>query len=398
MPLPVPLSRDLESNQRFAPTRLATNTRIPILLGSAEVQPRILTVVKSGTNWVASIIWCEGPVASISNLLLNSEEPAENTQINHYTGESDQSIDPLLQAALSDYQDRNIYRGQGLGIAMAYSVIQYRDEDYDDVPVFTARVSGVEGSANPIIAIRHFLERAGYSVNEASYSKARELTERTVGGVEDRRQIGLLVDDSQSIRDWVKTLEGYIGGRIVKLGREWHFNMDESDQISAYIHPDDSIEGSLTVTSAVRQNVPNRVEIVYTQTYDDGTLSQEIAFAETTRLQQGLEKPRISQVKLPGIRRYSQAVREAIERLGKLQEAFNEYSLMGIYPLLRLVINDKIEIDIDGERRLCVLTENPRLNMDGTVPLEFSDFSDSVYNESVETRPDITHQPIVIGD
>ena len=397
MPLPIVTVSNIGDDRLRQINTLATDTRIPIVLGRTDVVGRIALLDKTGNQWTASVIWCEGP-ADIEEVKVNGNEPSGTVTVVNYEGLLDQQPDPTIAALINGYRDNNIYVGTRFAVAFCYSVFQWRETDFNTLPSFTAVILGSSHSSNPVVCARFFLERLGYNVDEDSYQRAQRHNDEIIDESEPRREIGLVVDDTKTVKDWISTIEGYVGGRITKLGAKWYFFVERIEEIAGEIHDHDYIDGSLNVSSAVRTNVPNRVEVVYTEIQSDGTVNYEIAVAETIALQEGKELARISRVNMVGITKYSQALREASERLDKLQKAFNEYQITGVYPLLKYVINDKIEFHIDGETRLCVVTENPALGFDGSVPLSFSDFDDITYNDSVLPTPEYPHGEIVIGE
>ena len=187
----------------------------------------------------------------------------------------------------------------------------------------TTDVADVEAwSENPALALGDFLHNAEYGlgrlVDWASVEDSADHCDALIGSpAETRRVVGVSFVQPASAVDMAEALRAYAGCFIVGDGMNVALLPDEDVATSAsYVHADGDIAALTGLVKRDTGNQPTAVEVLYTDTsqipWREASATAEAPGAGTTR------PWRLSQVRLPGIQRHSQAYREAVERLNKL--------------------------------------------------------------------------------
>lgn len=254
-------------------------------------------------------------------------------------------------------------------------------------------ISGTRFSDNPALCLADFLINtsfgAGRSVDYFSASSVAKDCDELVGTTvqEKRRTINLALDRVQPTQDWVDTLRTYASCWLVPLGPDLKFVADKALLTAKdYSHSSGNIAGLESLTKRGVQNTPTVLTVVYRDTsskphrdaratvYADGVIA-------------GTRPRRESTIPLNGVTRYSQAFREATERLNKLLLNDLSFDLE--------VFDDGIIIDVGDVVTVTHpvgLTAKPMRVMGlsgeyGDYRLNLVEYDPAVYNTSVSEAP-----------
>lgn len=128
----------------------------------------------------------------------------------------------------------------------------------------------------------------------------------------NHRKLDIVIDKPNFTSSWLDTLRSYTGCFLhldnLKYGFIPNYPCDEHP---VTVTPDNILRGTFGLKKAGISNIPNSVEIQYT---DTSTVPWGTRAVTASSVLEN-ETVRSSSVSLPGITRYSQAVREAKERL-----------------------------------------------------------------------------------
>jgi hypothetical protein len=176
---------------------------------------------------------------------------------------------------------------------------------------------------------------AANAINDAAYGANLDVDWHSVCYVADsndelvsgekRRTIGLLLDTIKELRQWTEAFRAYAGCFILPAGGKVRFVPDRptsatftfSEQAGATPAVGTSLARISNVTKRSRVDVPTVVGVRYTDV-SQIPWRDDIAYAYADGVVEGSANWRPREIALPGIHRYSQAKREAIEQLNKL--------------------------------------------------------------------------------
>jgi hypothetical protein len=321
-------------------TIAADGALIPIIVGQDRVGGMVAAVVSDASNAYVLVVWCMGECDSIVTATLDNKEPTDGVTRTDHLGTAAQTVDTVLQAV---YADAGIsYTDTLPNICYSVFVIPFRL--YDGFPSFAAVVKGqkVKASAGatpawsnvPAYAVAAYVENTvfgmGRTIDWASVATVAALNSASTIG-EVRRTINLTLQQPQFVDAWLPVLCAYAGcwpideGGVIKL-------VPNAPAASAFTFTAENIvDGSMRLRKADLTDIPTVMRVQYTDTtvtpYRDG---EAVVYAAGVLA--GTTPWRESVVPLPGINRYSQALREATERLNLLTlcdlscefEAFDE--------------------------------------------------------------------------
>jgi hypothetical protein len=317
---------------------------VPVVYGTDRIGALLLNSLPAGANsptLLVHVLWCFA-CTGVSDVKLNGQALPSGSTVTTYTG-SQTTADAALVAA---------FAAQGItytttleGYAYSVLAVPTRAIDatelavtglvqgrklYDPRKDSTAGGSGGhrlalpatwEHSDNPALALADFLNDATYGAGEAvawaSVATTANANDALVGSTEKRRTLGLTLLKPAAVRDWAETLRAYAGCWLVPGSAGMVLVPDaNSASVATYTHAAGQIEAIEPLQLRDLGDSPTAVEVIYTDTtavpWRDASATATLSGASTT-------KPwRLSTVRLPGIQRYSQAMREAIERLNKL--------------------------------------------------------------------------------
>lgn len=320
-----------------------SGTVVPLVYGQDRIGARILNVLKAADNTdvLVQALWCFAG-DSVNDVRLNDLALPAGATITHYTG-SQTTADSLLVAA---FAAQSITYADTLNGYM-YSVLRLPSAQFTGALKLTARIRGRrlydprkdstaggsgshrlatpstwEYSANPSLALADFLSNAVYGAAEgviwSSAATCADANDATVGSPgEARRTLGISFLQPSELPAMVAALRAYAGCFILPE-QAGHRLLPDADAASAasYSHAAGNIASLAPLALRDLGNRPTAVEVLFTNTSQIPWLEDS---AVATMPGAGTTLPwRLSQVRMPGVQRYSQALREATERLNKL--------------------------------------------------------------------------------
>lgn len=283
---------------------------IPDGYGRVRHNARAPTVVAWGSRVLVLCVWQTGPIDAVEKVFIGDEQytgPA-----NHYLGTNTQTPDPWLSSAIGGWTSH--LRG------VAYSVLRLErgqniaQNIYADLRarlVHDPRTGTTGWSQNPALALANFISRTtGRTLDWASVAEAADACDDTVGD-KARRRIGLVIERSATVNDWIDTLREYAGVYIV-WGDPVQLIPDRPRAVDHIIGPDRIRE--LNLRRRNLDDAVNRVVVEYTRINGVEWTIQRAA----TPYPAG--QPLSEQVvRLHGIQDHAQAQRQAEERLARLR-------------------------------------------------------------------------------
>lgn len=318
---------------------------IPVTYGVDRQPALILNVLPKAGDANTLLVQCLWGHAlhQVDELQLNDQALPSGSTVTTYTG-SQVTADAVLVAA---------FAAQGITYTdtlagYAYSVVAmptrsfegqlnisarlYGRKLYDPRKDSTAGGSGShrlanaatwEWSDNPSLALADWASNTVYGAGEgvlwSSVPAAANANDATVGSpAEKRRTVGVsLTRDGVSLAAVAETLRAYAGCWLVPTASGLRLLPDaDAAPVASYSHASGQIKALEALSLRDLGNVPTAVEVLYTDTTQ---VPWREASAVATMPGAGTTRPwRLSTVAMPGVQRYSQAYREAVERLNKL--------------------------------------------------------------------------------
>lgn len=395
----------------------AENAPLRVIYGEVRLGPLICTVLPYLQGNVILAVWGHGEVDEIVSMSIDDVEIALgsittlptlgkdgtftgggttpiNGNVRNYTGKTAQTADTMLIAA---------FAGQGLTYAdnlpgICYSVIYVPTGTSTGFPRINAKIRGLkvwtgaatEWSDNPAYCLADFITNATYgakrTVDWASVASVAADCNALVGG-EKRRTLNLALETVQPVQSWLDTLRTYAGCWITQDGADLKLIADKAGSVVASIsHAAGQIKTIGQVKKRGVQSVPTVMSLTYTDTtalpHKPGTVTVYAAGVLA-----GTTPRRESTVSLPGINRYSQATREATERLNKL--TLNDLSMtLGVFDdALSLEVGDIVEVTHPIGFTAKKLRVQSVVGEYGRFELGLLEYDPAVYNDSVATAP-----------
>jgi hypothetical protein len=319
---------------------------VPLTYGTDRIGGLLLNVLpKAGdaTKLLVQVLWGFAGSA-VASVQLNGLDLPGTATVTTYLG-TQTAADSALVAAFAAQSITYVDTLQGF----AYSVIEIAQGAIGSELQFTSlftgallydprldsTVSGGSGSNRldtpstwsgavdcPALALANFLASTVYGASETvdwvGVIAAADANESTVGSpAEKRRTIGVTFITPSSVADVAEALRAYAGCFLIPSAGGIKLLPDaDGSAVAAYSHTAGTIASITALQMRDLGNSPTSVEIVYTDTtvvpWRDASAFADLPGAGTTL------PYRLSQVRMPGVKRYSQARREAIERLNKL--------------------------------------------------------------------------------
>ena len=278
---------------------------------------------------VMAVFWGRGPVQSISSLTVNNATPPATVIATHYLGTTSQTVDAKLVSAFAAAGITHTAAFPGI----AYTVLEFQPgADIGDVhAIIQGRLiydprdgtqtlgtpSTYKYTDNPALALADLLTNTTYgfgrSVDWSSVTAAANACDAVVSG-EKKRLIGYTLGTRMKASQALEILRAHAGCYIVKSGSSYKLVPDATASSVRTFAKADIVAGSVSWQIADAQDQPNVVQVEYVDT--SVTPWQTLtAIYPTNGLPPSGEELRLSGgVQLPGVQRYSQAMREAIER------------------------------------------------------------------------------------
>jgi hypothetical protein len=332
----------------------AANALIPVTYGLDRQPALLLNVLPKAADTTKVLVQCLWGHAldAVDELQLNDRPLPAGTTATHYTG-GQSTPDASLVAA---------FAAQGITYTdtlsgYAFSVVELPTASFDGQLNITARLRGrrvysrrldstAGGSGphrladpatwawsdNPSDCLADWISNpvygAGEPVDWASVPAAANANDALVGiPDEKRRLIGITLNrDGVSIGTLAESLRLYAGVWLVPGAAGLRLVPDAPDAPTAtYSHAAGQIAALDSLQLKDLGDAPTAVEVLYTDTAGTPWRERSVVVPLPGA---GITLPmRLSSIRLPGVQRYSQARREAIERLNKLNARSLECAL-----------------------------------------------------------------------
>jgi hypothetical protein len=304
----------------------AENAPIRVVYGRTRIGAQIADVLTYQNKLIIVAVWCEGEIDAIESIQINDKSVPAGVTVTSYGGTPGQTVNATLVAAYASHGITFTDTFPGI----AYSVVQVATDATDGFPQLAAVIRGKKlydprttttvYSNNPALALADFIVSNVYgmdrSVDWASVTTVANACDAMVGS-EKRRLIGLVIDSTSPCSTWSEALRTYASCWLSQEGVFVRLVADKTTASTATFTGANIVAGSLKLKKRGVQNVPTLIDIRYTDT-SIVPWSEKSAIAKMSGVDAGTTPRRESQVSLPGVHRYSQAYREAVERLNKL--------------------------------------------------------------------------------
>jgi hypothetical protein len=415
-------------NTVAAPRGLAAagaRSLVPLTYGVDRQPALILNVLPAAGDANTLLVVCLWGHAlhQVDELRLNDGAMPAGATVTSYTG-SQTTPDATLVAA---------FAAQGITYTdtlagYAFSVVAMPTRSFDGQLNFSARLYGRkvydprkdstaggsgshlladpttwEWSDNPSLALADWhastLYGAGEPVLWSSVPAAANANDALVGSpAEKRRVLGVtLLRDGVNVQAVAETLRAYAGCWLVPTGAGVRLLPDaDAAPVASYAHAMGQIAALDSLRLRDLGNVPTAVEITYT---DTSQVPWRTASATASMPGAGTTLPwRLSTVALPGVQRYSQAYREAVERLNKLNLGDLSFPLQvfdaGIGHEVGDIITVTHPIGLSAKPMRVTDVEMPA---HGRWVLAVTEHDPVAYSEEVQTAPSIPDTTRVAG-
>ena len=324
-------------------TMAADRALIPVTYGQDRVPALVLNVLLGADPSITLIqaVWGHG-CHEVSLPRLNGLALPSGATATHYTGgQSTADADLVAAFAAQSITYTDTLEGYAYSVFHLPTVLFTGQLEltawikgrklYDPRKDSTAGGSGShrladpatwEWSENPALCLADWIASTDYGAGEtvqwASVPAAANANDATIGSPAERRRIiGLTISQAAGLDDMAEALRAYAGCWLVPTSTGVRLVPDADDSpVATYSHASGDIAEISALQLPDRSAAPTVVEVVYTDNSGDDVRE---ASAQAELPGAGTTLPwRLSRVRLPGIHRYSQALREAIERLNKL--------------------------------------------------------------------------------
>jgi Putative phage tail protein len=334
-----------------------------VTYGTDRIGAQISTAIAYGASSVLLVcLWGRGDIQALSSLTIDNVTPPATVMATNYLGTTAQTVDAKLVSAFGALGITHTDALTGI----AYTVLELQPgADIGDVNITVqgrkiydprdgtqtlGTPSTYKYSDNPALALADLITNTTYglgaAIDWATVTTAANACDALVSG-EKKRLIGLTLDDRKSAEEWVDVLRAHAGCWVVRSGSVYKLVPDAVASSVMTFNKADIIKGTNKWSMVDTDNAPNVVEITYTNT-------SVIPWATATAVYPangvppGGEDLRLSRRAYPGVQRYSQALREAIEffnqsRLCSLTEEWGCYT-----PALTIEPGDVITLNNGG--------------------------------------------------
>lgn len=311
-------------------TVAAAGAPIRLLYGHDTVGADIFAVATLGSDLLVGCLWGYGTITSIAPATINSEAPPASVSWTHYLGTPTQTPDPWLAAAIAGYADALTISSGGETIGLAYSVARIPRGAITGFPRITAEIYGLAiydprtdeaaYSENAALQLLDVMGSAVYglgrTVDWTGSLDAINAQDELVDATEARRTASIAIDSLSSPDDWVETMRLYCSVYVARGADGWRLVPDRPATSMASLTSTDVVGGSLRIRKKSKHARPTVVRVTYTDT-SVTPWRDAPAVAYAAGVVDGTVPWRESHVPMPGVHRYSQAYREAVERLNR---------------------------------------------------------------------------------
>lgn len=330
---------------------LAIGGVIPVIYGRHSIGARVATVVTDGSDLLLLCVIGRGPIDAIESASMDGAALPAGVTWTGYPGTLGQAAAPDLVAAFA--AQGIVYADRLPGIA--YAVVRIAQSASTGFPqlVFTVRgrlllddrTSTTGYTETPALALADFLRDTDYgcglAVDADSVIDLADRCDESIGG-ESRRTIGLAIEAQASSGALINTLRAYAGCFVDRSGASVRLVPDAPAAVEMSFTPENIVEGSVKLRKRGIANTPTVVRVTWSDPEKDfADAEAEIALPGV--LTGALDRLE-SSVPMPGVGRYSQAIREGTERLNKLWLADLEIGFGCFDEGLRLRVGAVIEV------------------------------------------------------
>jgi hypothetical protein len=298
---------------------------LPLVYGRRRVGGRIAGVQVTGGLLYLLVVWCYGTTAGVS--AIESVEVSNTITTSNVTNYLGNQVAPDPTLVNAKRLEHLVYADVLPGIC--YSVVGIASSKTSGFPTLNATVRGfkvasVNGGAKaystvPAYCIADFITNADYGlgglVNWTDVAALAARNNQLVGGAV-RNQLDVMLDTPQTKRTWLAVLCDYAGCFPFKEGNTWRLVLDAPSTSVVSLGPDRIVGGTLKLSKKDIGNLPTVVQVTYTDTSKTPwTDAQATAYAPGVL--DGTTTRRVTQIAKPGITRYAEAYRYAVERLNE---------------------------------------------------------------------------------
>lgn len=252
-----------------------------------------------------------------------------------------------------------------------------------------------EWSDNPALALADWTANTVYGAGEpvvwASVPAVAAANDALVGTPgEKRRLIGLtLAAGNATVAAVAEALRAYAGCWLVPTAQGLRLVADaDAAPVASYSHAAGQIAGISPLSRRDLGNTPTVVEVQYTDTTQVPWRQRK---AQAALPGAGTTRPwRLSSVPMPGVQRYSQALREAIERLNKLNLGDLSCDLDVFDEGIRHEVGDIVTITHPvGVSAKPMRVTGGAQTSHGRWRLALTEHDPAVYSSEVQTQPSV---------
>jgi len=387
----------------------AENAPLRVIYGEVRVGAQVADVLVYQGRLVVIAVWGEGPTEAIGTVWMGDE--VSTATATHYLGTSGQTADATLVAA---------YAAAGVAYTdtladVAYSVFSVAAET-TGVPQFAALVKGrkcydprtglTAWTDNPSLCLADFVASQSYGKGEpvdyTTVGAAADANDFLLGG-QKRRTLNLVIDTVSESRQWAETLRVYAGCWAIPGDAGVKLMADRPD-VGEYVNggyvssgyfastfaftASNIVAGSMKLRKRGLRNIPTVMEVSYTDT----TLipyATKTATAYAPGVLAGTTPRRESSISLPGITRYAQAYREALERLNHFLLEDLEASWTAFDEALGLEAGGVVTVThpIGLTAKLMRLTAPPTSSAPGRWEITAREYDPAAYSDIVQAEP-----------
>lgn len=416
-------------NAAAAPRRLAAaawRSVVPLVYGEDRITGLLLNVLAHATDVrlvLVQVLWCHA-CDSVNDVLLNDEALPAGTGATHYVG-AQIAADATLAAA---------FAAQGITYTdtlagYAYSVLALPVAAFTGQLNVSARIKGRKlydprldstqpgGSGShrlatpgtwawsscPALALADWLYSPTYGAGEpvdwVSVQAAANANDALIGSPSEvRRLIGTTFAQQVRVQEMADALRAYASCWLVPTAGGIKLLPDAHGAAAAsYAHAAGQIAALDALTKRDLGDTPTAVEVIYTDRsatpWRDASVTVNLPGAGSTR------PWRLSTIRLPGIQRYSQAKREATERLNKF--TLNDLSCaIEVFDVgICHELGDIVEIThpIGPASKPMRVVDAPEMVAPGRWRLALVEHDPAAYSTAVETEPTYADTGRVIG-
>lgn len=318
-----------QQTMRFVPE----GSPIRVILGEMRVSALLLNAIASGDYLYMQCLWCwdEPGNEGVQSITMNDEAVPTGVSVVHYDGGAGNVLDPWLSAAFT--ANGKTYADTLPGWCYTVAKVPVSIAGTGGLPQFAAVVRGVKAyderssltvwTDNPSLLTARYVSDAnwgmGVTVDHSTLPDCADANDETVGG-DKRRRLGLAIEEDTDVADMLEALRTYAGCWVL-TGQDGARFVPDRPLVSLTAIGDGTaikIRSIDETEKRGRHEAPTLVRVWYT----DRTVTpwrRHYAEAKHPLLDSGGVPYLASEVRLWGIPNYSQALREAIERLNKLR-------------------------------------------------------------------------------